>query len=58
MKTTINPKILSYNMAHTSYTIWICGLPNMYTLSPWACGPWTLGVHIKQTTHAHGIAVT
>jgi len=30
----------------------------MYTLSPWACGPWASGVHIKQTTRVHGITIT
>ena len=29
------------------------GLPDMFTLSLWACGPWALGVHIRQTSHAH-----
>ena len=26
-------------------------LPVMFTLSPQACGPHALGVHIRQTTH-------
>ena len=30
----------------------------MYTLSPLACVPRALGVHIKQTTRVHGIATT
>ena len=38
-------------MAHNSYTMCICGLPDMYTLSPQACGPRALSVHI---THTHG----
>ena len=29
------------------------GLPVMFTLSPQACGPRALGVHITQTTHTH-----
>ena len=45
-------------MAHNSYTMCIRGLPDMYTLSPRACGPRALGVHIRQTTHAHGITIT
>ena len=45
-------------MAHNSYTMCIHGLPDMYTLSPRACGPRALGVHIRQTTHAHGITIT
>ena len=28
-------------------------LPDMYTLIPWACGPWASGVHIRQNTRAH-----
>ena len=28
-------------------------LPDMYALSPWACGPQALGIHIKQSTLAH-----
>ena len=34
------------------------GLPDIYTLSPRACGPWALGVYIRQTTRAHGITIT
>ena len=45
-------------MAHNSYTMCIRGLPDMYTLSPRACGPRASGVHIRQTTHAHGITIT
>ena len=33
------------------------GLPDIYTLSPRACGPWALGVYIRQTTCAHGITI-
>ena len=44
-------------MAHNSYTMCIRGLPDMYTLSPRACGPQASGVHIRQTTHAHGITI-
>ena len=29
------------------------GLPDIYTLSPRACGPRALGVYIRQTTRAH-----
>ena len=45
-------------MVHNSYTMSIRGLPDMYTFSPWACGPQALGVHIRQTTHVHGITIT
>ena len=37
-------------MAHISYTMSTRGLPDMYTLSSRACGPWASGVHIRQTT--------
>ena len=40
-------------MAHNSYSMSTHGLPDMYTLSPWA-----LGVHIRQTTRVHGITIT
>ena len=36
---------------HSICNMGTCGLPDMYTLSPQACGP--QGVHIRQTTHAH-----
>ena len=28
-------------------------MPDMYALIPRACGPWDLGMHIRQNTHAH-----
>ena len=37
---------------YSSYTMGMSGLPNMYTQSPRA-----EGVHIRQTTNAHGITV-
>ena len=42
---------------HNSYTMWTRGSPDIYTLSPRACGPRALGVYIRQTTHAHGINI-
>ena len=45
-------------MAHISYTMSTRGLPDMYTLSPRACGPRASGVHIRQTTRVHGITIT
>jgi len=33
-------------------------LPDMYALSPWACGPWALGIHIKQIPLAHVTTIT
>ena len=38
---------------HNSCNTSTHGLPNMSTLSPWACGPSTSGGHIRQATHAH-----
>ena len=43
-------------MAHNSYTMCICSLPDMHTFSPQVCGPQVSGVHIRQTTRAHGVA--
>ena len=45
-------------MVHISYTMSTRGLPDMYTLSPQACGPRASGVHIRQTTRVHGITIT
>ena len=45
-------------MVHISYTMSTRGLPDMYTLSPWACDPRGLGLHIRQTTRVHGITIT
>ena len=33
------------------------GFPDIYTLSPRACGPRASGVYIRQTTRAHGITI-
>ena len=33
-------------------------LPDMYVLSPWACGPWASGIHIRQIPHAHVTTIT
>ena len=40
-------------MLHNSCNTGSCGLPDMSTLSPRACGPRALGGHIRQTTRAH-----
>ena len=37
-------------MLHISCSIGTCDLPDMYALSPRACGPRTLGMHIRQIT--------
>ena len=42
---------------HNSYTMCTRGSPDIYTLSPRACGPRALGVYIRQTTRAHGIII-
>ena len=44
-------------MLHNSYTMCTRGLPDIYTLSPRACGPRASGVYIRQTTRAHGITI-
>ena len=45
---------LSYKqVVHNSCNMGTHGLPDIYTLSPWACGCCALGVYIRQTTHAH-----
>ena len=44
-------------MAHNSYTMCIRGLPDTY-VHPRACSSQALGVHIRQTTHVHGITIT
>ena len=41
-------------LAHNSYTMSTCGLPDMYTISPWACSTWASGVH----TRAHDMTIT
>ena len=33
-------------------------LPDMYTISPLACGPRASGIHIRQTIHAHVMTIT
>ena len=45
-------------MAHNSCNMCTRGLPDIYTLSPRACGPRALGVHIRQTTHAYVTTIT
>ena len=42
---------------HNSYTMCTRGSPDIYTLSPRACGPRASGVYIRQTTRAHGITI-
>ena len=38
---------------HNSCTMCTRGLPDMYTLIPWACGPRDSGVHIRKNTRVH-----
>ena len=33
-------------------------LPDMYALSRQACGPWALGIHIRQIPHGHVTTIT
>ena len=43
---------LTKEVVHNSCNTGARGLPDMYTLSPRACGPQASGVHIRQTTRA------
>ena len=42
---------LIMKVLHNSCNTVTCGLPDTSTLSPRACGPQALGVHIRQTMH-------
>ena len=46
---------LHMEVVHISYIMCTRGLPDIYTLSSWACAPRALGVYTRQTTRAHGI---
>ena len=35
-----------------------CALPDIYALTPRACGPRASGIHIRQSTRAHVITYT
>ena len=43
---------------HNTCNMAIRDLPDMYTLSPRACGPRALGIHIRQILHGHFITIT
>ena len=45
-------------MLHISCNIGTRDLPDMYALSPRACGPRALGIHIKQITRAYVTTIT
>ena len=45
-------------MLHISCNIGTRDLPDMYALSPRACGPWALGIHIRQITRAYVTTLT
>ena len=45
-------------MLHISCNIGTRDLPDMYALSPWACGPRALGIHIRQITRAYVPTIT
>ena len=53
--------LTSVSVSHThtcySYTMGMGGLPDMCTRGLRAAGPRAEGVHIRQTTNAHGITV-
>ena len=34
-----------------------CALPDMHALRPQACGPWASGIHNRQSTRAHVMAI-
>ena len=42
---------------HSCYTMGTHGSPDIYILSPQACGPLASGVYIRQTTYAHDITI-
>ena len=45
---------LSYKqVVHNSCNMGTRGFPDIYTLSPRACGPRALSVYIRQTTRTH-----
>ena len=43
---------------HISYNMSTRALPDMYALSPRACGPRASSIHIRQSTRAHVITYT
>jgi len=43
---------------HISCNMCTRDLPDMYALSPRACGPQALGMHIRQIPHAHVTTIT
>ena len=43
---------------HISYNMGTRPLPDMYALSPRACGARAFGIHIRQSTRAHVITYT
>ena len=45
-------------MIHSTCNMAIRDLPDMYTLSPRACGPQALGIHIRQIPHGHVTTIT
>ena len=51
------PHTIMHGVLHISYTMCTRGSPDIYTLSPRACGPRASGAYIRQTTRAHGITI-
>ena len=54
----ISYRSLLYNTTVLYDNMGIRALPDMYALSPWACGPQASGIHIRQNTRAHVITYT
>ena len=54
----VSSRTRSSTRIHISHTMGTRALPDIYTLSPWTCGPQTSGVYIRQTTHARGMIIT
>ena len=52
-RAVFDTKVIPY-----AFVICICGLPDMYALSPQVCGSRALGIHIRQATYAHDITIT
>ena len=43
---------------HSTCNMGACDSPDMYALSPRACGPRALGIHIRQIPRAHVTTIT
>ena len=52
------PLILGVKILHSICNMSTCGLPDMFTLDPRACGPEASVVHIRLINHTQNIVVT